>query len=93
MSVTNYGNSFTMTAGSDERTGVVFLRSIMLAGSGMAAGEHLKITDSSGGVLVDHYIENTYENKEFVVRRMITQGVKLNTVPTTGVWSVTVGLE
>lgn len=93
MSVTNYGNSFTMSAASDERTGVLFLRSIQLAGTGMTAGDRLTLTDSSGGVLVDHYIENTgNENKEFLVQPIVAQGLKVATAPT-GTWTVLAGLE
>lgn len=92
MAVTPNSRSYVLTAVNDEIKRDMWIESIQLVGTGMTADQRLTITDSAGGVMIDHYVESATENKEFLCRKRYFNGLKLSAVPAGGTWTVVVGL-
>lgn len=88
MAVTNKGKSFTMTAAADARTDILHMVSLALVGTGMTAGQRLTITDTSGDVIADHYVEAANENKEFLLHPRWCKGVLISAAPAGGTYTV-----
>lgn len=90
MAVTANRRGFVATAVNDAVTGLHHVISIQLAGTGMTVGQRLTIKDTSGAIVVDHYVESAEENKEFVVSPRWINGIKLTAVPAAGTWTIAV---
>jgi hypothetical protein len=87
MSVTRNSRSIVMTANDDEVTGYIRATSISLVGTGLTVGHRMRVLESSGAVVADHYIEAANENVEFLPTEQGFMGLKLAT-SATGTWSV-----
>jgi hypothetical protein len=79
-----------MTAAADAVTGMIYVTSIALSGTGMTAGQQLQVTETGGAVIANHYVEAANENVELTGLEQWFDGIVLATVPANGTWTVTV---
>ena len=89
MAVTRLNNSITMTADNDAVAGMFFVASIQFQGSGLVAGERLRITTTGGGVICDYLVEAAIDNAELLMNPDFFDGLVILDGPATGTWVVT----
>jgi hypothetical protein len=83
-----------MTAASDAVTGKLKLLSVMFHGTGLTAGEAVKIAEASGATIFDGYVEATHQNMELCpVEGMWVDGITWTTKPATGTSKLTIRVE
>lgn len=94
MAVTRQGSSIQMTATGDASTGLLFIVGINFQGTGLTAGQELKILDTGGSVIADYITEGTSDNADLLAGRegKFWDGVRIASGTVAGTWTVTVVL-
>ena len=90
MAITRGQKSAVMTASGDVLAFPVNCAGIALVGAGLNPGERLRVVDRDNKVIADHYINEPQESQELIVNPQWFNGIKLDTVPTSGTWTVVV---
>lgn len=93
MAVTRQARSITMTATGDADTGTYFVREIQFQGSGLTAGQRLRILDTSGSVIADYLTEAAIDNAQLLMNKAIFRGLRIEAGTVAGTWVVTFMLE
>lgn len=98
MTATRKGRSITMTADNDAYTGAASINGVSFQGSGLTAGQRLRLTDTGGSVIVDYLVQpdsNNVDNADLWGGRgpEFYQGLLLEDGPAAGTWVLTVFLE
>lgn len=96
MAVTRQGRSLTMTADADAvAVGNVFaIAGANFKGTGLTAGQQLKLTDAGGSIIFDYQTADTSDNADLINGRAahVYNGLTL-TGPAAGTWTLTLILE
>lgn len=85
MAVTQVNHTYVLTAAADAVAQPLKLQSLRWRGTGLTVGQNLIIRTKSGGeLLVDHFVEATTEDVEFLVQSRWVAGIYIDTIPAGG---------
>jgi hypothetical protein len=91
MAVARQGKSITMTAANDAVTGFFAVEGINFQGTGLTAGQRVRILDTDGSVIADYLTEGTSDNADLWAGRArgYYQGLRIENNTIAGSWVVT----
>lgn len=90
MAVARQGKSLTMTAANDAATGVFAVAGINFQGTGLTAGQRVRLLDTDGTVIADYLTEGTTDNADLWAGRALAmyQGLRVENNTIAGTWVV-----
>ena len=94
MAVTRLSNGIEMTATGDAVTGKLFIVGINFQGTGLTAGQRVKVTTTGGATIADYIVEAASDNADLIPGRMgmFYDGVAIASGTVGGVWVLSVVL-
>lgn len=92
MAVTRLSNAIEMTATGDAVTGKLYIVGINFQGTGLTAGQRVKVTTTGGATIADYITEGVSDNADLLGGRegMFYDGVAIAAGTVGGTWVLSV---